>query len=422
MCGTTGLSQDGGVPCTPSTCGQLGFNCGVAGDGCGGQLNCGTCTDPEYCGGGGFDLCGGNNGLGPDGGPVCVPTTCAVLGFNCGTAADGCGGLLTCGTCTDPEFCGGGGYDVCGGNNGIGKDGGVLCTPTTCAKLGYNCGPASDGCGGTLACGTCTDPEYCGGGGFNLCGGNNGLNPDGSVPCIPTTCKKLGYTCGTAADGCGGLLTCGTCTDPQFCGGGGYDVCGGNNGLGSDGGPVCIPNTCASLGYNCGATGDGCGGTLTCGACTGGAYCGGGGFDVCGTSGLSSDGAPPCVPTTCAAQGFNCGTASDGCGNPLNCGTCTNPQYCGGGGFDLCGGNNGLGQDGGVLCTPMTCATLGYNCGQAGDGCGGTLDCGACTDPQYCGGGGFNLVRRQQRPERLGHAHLHAHELRDAGLQLRPGG
>ena len=29
------------------------------------------------------------------------------------------------------------------------------CTPTTCAKLGYMCGTWGDGCGGTLNCGTC---------------------------------------------------------------------------------------------------------------------------------------------------------------------------------------------------------------------------------------------------------------------------
>lgn len=47
--------------------------------------------------------------------PVCVPTTCAALGANCGALPDGCGGTLTCGTCTAPQSCGGAGVaNVCG--------------------------------------------------------------------------------------------------------------------------------------------------------------------------------------------------------------------------------------------------------------------------------------------------------------------
>jgi hypothetical protein len=48
-----------------------------------------------------------------------------------------------------------------------------------------------------------------------------------------------------------------------------------------------------------------------------------------------------CTPTTCAAQGKNCGTISDGCGGFLHCGSCTAPQTCGGGGIpNVCGGGN----------------------------------------------------------------------------------
>ena len=389
--GNNGLGPDGAPPCKPTTCAMLGYNCGVVGNGCGGQVNCGSCTNPQYCGGGGYDVCGGNNGLGPDGGVPCHPTTCAKRGFNCGVAADGCGNPLQCGSCTDPEYCGGGGFDVCGGDNGLGPDGGILCTPATCAALGFTCGTVGDGCGGTLACGTCTSPQFCGGGGFNACG-TTGLLPDGGVPCQPTTCGQLGFNCGIAGDGCGGQLQCGSCTDPQYCGGGGFNLCGGNNGLGPDGGPVCVPTTCAALGYNCGNAADGCGGLLTCGTCTNPQYCGGGGYDVCGgNDGVGQDGAPFCTPTTCAALGFTCGQAGDGCGGLLECGSCTDPQYCGGGGFNVCGGNNGLGPDGGPVCNPTTCKKLGFDCGSAGDGCGGILSCGTCSDPEYCGGGGFNL-------------------------------
>ncbi len=37
---------------------------------------------------------------------ACTPTTCAIQGKNCGTIPDGCGGTLNCGTCTPPETCG----------------------------------------------------------------------------------------------------------------------------------------------------------------------------------------------------------------------------------------------------------------------------------------------------------------------------
>jgi hypothetical protein len=403
FCGGGGYSKcggnDGTAPdgapinnCTPATCASLHINCGQTGDGCGGVLSCGSCPATEYCGGGGFNQCGGSTGLLPDGGTPCTPTTCAALGYTCGTAADGCGGALNCGTCINPQYCGGGGFDKCGGNNGLTPDGGNQCTPTTCAALGYTCGTAADGCGGVLNCGTtCTDPQFCGGGGYDKCGGNNGLNPDGSTPCTPATCASLGYTCGVAGDGCGGTLSCGSCTNPQYCGGGGFNKCGGSNGLNPDGGVACTPATCASLGYNCGITGDGCGGSLNCGTCTNPQYCGGGGFDKCGGSnGLNPDGGVVCKPTTCAALGYNCGVAADGCGGTLNCGTCTDPQYCGGGGYDVCGGNNGLSPDGGVACKPTTCAALGYTCGPAGDGCGGQLNCGTCQSPQYCGGAGYD--------------------------------
>ena len=47
----------------------------------------------------------------------------------------------------------------------------VTCTPTTCLAQGLNCGPAGDGCGGTLNCGTCPSPATCGGSGVqNVCG------------------------------------------------------------------------------------------------------------------------------------------------------------------------------------------------------------------------------------------------------------
>jgi hypothetical protein len=55
----------------------------------------------------------------------------------------------------------------------------------------------------------------------------------------------------------------------------------------------------------------------------------------------SADACVPCTPTTCAAQGKNCGSIPDGCGGTLTCGSCPSPQTCGGGGTpNLCGGGS----------------------------------------------------------------------------------
>ncbi|MGZ3452449.1 MAG: hypothetical protein ACXVEF_22765 [Polyangiales bacterium] len=96
--------------------------------------------------------------------PTCTKTSCGVLGLSCGSAADGCGGLLSCGTCTPP--------DTCGGSGAPGKCGHPMCTPKTCAAQGIECGAAGDGCGNLLDCGKCTPPQTCGGGGTPYkCGG-----------------------------------------------------------------------------------------------------------------------------------------------------------------------------------------------------------------------------------------------------------
>jgi hypothetical protein len=59
-------------------------------------------------------------------------------------------------------------------------------------------------------------------------------------------------------------------------------------------------------------------------------------FDLAGC--VTPDVAPPCTPQDCSSQGLDCGPAGDGCGNTINCGTCTAPTTCGGGGLPgVCG-------------------------------------------------------------------------------------
>jgi hypothetical protein len=323
--------------CTPKTCTDLGATCGYRADGCGGLLDCGGCTAPDTCGGGGTaNQCGHS----------CTRTTCGAKGANCGTIADGCGGTLDCGSCTAPAICGGGGTaNVCGT---------PACTPRSCASVNASCGPISDGCGGTVDCGVCPTGQTCGGGGTpNACGTGS---------CNPKTCTSENAQCGFIGDGCGGTVACGTCPSGQTCGAGGPNVCGG----------ACTPRTCASVNADCGFIGDGCGGVLDCGSCTAPEICGGGGTpSQCGGS---------CMPRTCASAYATCGAISDGCGGVLQCGTCPAGKSCGGAGV--------ANQCGAGTCTPKSCSQANAECGAVGDGCGNVLQCGTCTAPESCGGAG----------------------------------
>src|SRR5690606_39051818 len=86
-----------------------------------------------------------------------------------------------------------------------------------------------------------------------------------------------------------------------------------------------------------------------------------------------------------ACAGKSCGEVGDGCGGTWNCGSCTGGESCGGGGVPFqCGKPHS--------CQPKTCAELGFNCGKATDGCGGIIDCGPidCGPGMVCGGDGPN--------------------------------
>jgi hypothetical protein len=98
----------------------------------------------------------------------CVPSTCKELNANCGAVTDKkCGGVVQCGSCPGGETCGGGGVDNQCGQSGTA---GEACAKQTCASQKISCGPASDGCGGTLSCGNCTSPQICGGAKPGECG------------------------------------------------------------------------------------------------------------------------------------------------------------------------------------------------------------------------------------------------------------
>ena len=97
------------------------------------------------------------------------------------------------------------------------------CNLVTCTSQNATCGPVGDGCGGSVDCGMCTAPDFCGGDGTLFsCGGGSG-----SGACVPRTCDAAGAECGAIANGCGELTpSCGTCPTGQICGAGGVpNIC-----------------------------------------------------------------------------------------------------------------------------------------------------------------------------------------------------
>jgi hypothetical protein len=125
---------------------------------------------------------------------------CQGLCYGCGPASNGtqklCGTVCTTlGTNSDCNAC----NDACTGGKTCYQR--SCCTPKTCVQ-GTDCGSISDGCGGTLNCGTCPQVgQPCTN---NVCGA-----------CVASCADK---TCG-ASDGCGG--TCGgvnqACTGDSEC-------------------------------------------------------------------------------------------------------------------------------------------------------------------------------------------------------------
>ena len=91
-----------------------------------------------------------------------------------------------------------------------------------------------------------------------------------------------------------------------------------------------------------------------------------------------------CVPTSCSAESKNCGVISDGCGQTLDCGACSTGKTCGGGGIaNVCGVGT---------CSASSCAAQGKDCGLVSDGCSWLLNCGSCEAPEACGGAGKDNV------------------------------
>lgn len=154
----------------------------------------------------------------------------------------------------------------------------------------------------------------------------------------------------------------------------------------------CAPRTSClvleSVTAECGQQPDGCGGFVSCGTCAIGQQCVSQRcVDVARDAGLAVDAGQPfdagapvdagsaldagtvvdagvCLPTSCTARGAVCGSLDDGCGATLNCGACGNGASCQqnacvcSGGAEQCGDGVDNDCDGNVDCTDSDCASV----------------------------------------------------------------
>jgi hypothetical protein len=175
---------------------------------------------------------------------------------------------------------------------GVACGGGTVapCSPSTCAGCCDSAGVCQPG-DQPLSCGTQ--------------GGQCFACPGGTT-CLLGSC----FGGGTTSDGGGGGSDAGS-SDAGSTDGGAQD--GGT----TDGG--CTPQTCESLGKDCGIVQVGCGMEQNCGSCPQGLTCGANGVsNVCG-----------CQIVTCEDLNAECGTINDGCGSSVSCGACPASQVCG---------------------------------------------------------------------------------------------
>jgi hypothetical protein len=350
--------------CTALTCEAKGHQCGVDGDGCGGQLDCGSCDVGQEC-----KYASSGNRCQTAVVVSCTQlTAAAACAGTCGIVGDGCGGQIDCQAnvqtaCPGGTSCGGGGQPgVCGSGQACVQ----LPIATACAG---KCGSQSDGCGAAYNCDSSNGGQTCDTAGGELCGGSGVANVCGKVACTPKTQLQAcpgsanGKSCGVQPDGCGGLIDCGGCAQDQSCGLNTASICGTI--------PVCqataVATACAG---KCGSVPDGCGGVYQCSGGNGGVTCTG--SEYCGANNQPNQcGIPPmsCTAKSCAQLGHSCGLASDGCGHILDCWpgcgsdtSCTGS--CGSGAACLANPTSGVQScvAGAPTCTGSLCGAVPTNC------------------------------------------------------------
>jgi hypothetical protein len=306
------------MPCASNQCASNGMDCLPR---CNMDVDCttantfcnnGICTPKKGNGGG----CGGDN--------QCLNAHC-VGGVCCATACSGA--TPACKADGSACACVGGASDSCTAVMGAQYTCNTSTGACQCgsACVGKMCGP--DGCGGSCAPGCSGATPICNSSGLCQCDATTNSCSSlgaqyscvsGQCVCTPTTCTAVGAQCGAPPDGCGGQLSCGSCTPTTPNCDATYKC-------------ECSGTSCSGLGmqYSCDATtgqckcnpscplacsttgGDGCGGSC---ACLAGKCC----ADVGGGPGL-------CAPSlnTCCSDTVNgvwsCGGTTPCCNLSGSC-------------------------------------------------------------------------------------------------------
>jgi hypothetical protein len=163
------------------------------------------------------------------------------------------------------------------------------------------------------------------------------------IACKPLTCQQAQVSCGTTDDGCGGTLTCGSPCPPPLpftiaanatsltlaAGGvGGFSVWASADVTFSIGSaPAGVQTQVFNSQYTVGGQD-----TLVTVTVPAAVHPQNANLIVSATNGSQTESLDvpftitACVPGTCASQGATCGTTPDGCGGTLNCGACPTCQ------------------------------------------------------------------------------------------------
>jgi hypothetical protein len=154
-----------------------------------------------------------------DNGSCCTPTTCTSLGHTCGTWPDGCGGLLQCGSCSG--FCDSTGQcQPCTSDSQCGPPN--LCEDIRCTQYTCNGGacqssnlPLWSGC----TVGLFFDPQFgCGQTEYGTCDGMGGCVVHTGLPpeCLNGFCPLATAQCCCTNPNAGGVVDS-ICLDPSMC-------------------------------------------------------------------------------------------------------------------------------------------------------------------------------------------------------------
>jgi hypothetical protein len=187
-----------------------------------------------------------------------------------------------------------------------------------------------------------------------------GTSIDGGICPLLTSCKVgSGQYCGIIGDGCSGSMNCGACPAGMACV---HSICTSDSSYDGSQLTSCL----VTGGQYCGDIGDGLGGKISCDACPTGWSC---------TNGICTGDPATCTPRACeTTSGKYCGTIGDDCGHAKDCGGCAADQ--------VCKNNQCVPATG---CVAITCSPTGgqYCGGTLGDGCGDAITCGDCTTPGW---------------------------------------